>query len=134
MPEVSLPGMAFLARLSKKQGSNVVELIFRGDSISAVDVGAKVTESSILSALKHACTEADIEHQITPAALSKVASDLFKQAGLGEGKLLVPQEFELSEESSELDRKLAIIISSLQKLHKKVDALETRLELKQAGE
>ncbi|MHA2306016.1 MAG: hypothetical protein ACXACU_11545 [Candidatus Hodarchaeales archaeon] len=129
MPEVSIPGMAFRARLSKKEGRNVVELVFRGDIMSNVDVGDNLTENAILSALKHACTETDIEHQIPPAILTKVAGDLFKEAGLGTGKTLVPQEFELGADSTELDRKLAIIITSLQKLNKKVEHIETMLEL-----
>jgi hypothetical protein len=134
MPEVPIPGMAFRARLTKKQDQNVVELVFRGDSMASCDVGAKITENAILSALKHACTEADIEHQITPAMLTKVAGDLFKEAGLGEGKMLVPQEFELSTESTELDQKLALIISSLQNLHKKIDKIESKLETEELKE
>ncbi len=129
MPEVSIPGMAFRARLSKKSGANVVELIFRGDSITTVDIAGTLTESSIQSALNQACTEADIEHQITEAALIQVAGDLYKQAGLGEGKDLIPQEFELEGEATELDRKLTIIISSLQKLHTRLDKIESLLEL-----
>ncbi|MFX1282072.1 MAG: hypothetical protein ACFFB5_00395 [Promethearchaeota archaeon] len=129
MPEVSIPGMAFRARLSKKSGANVIELIFRGDSITTIDITGNVTDASIRSALKLACTEADIEHQITEAALSQVAGDLYKQSGLGEGKVLLPQEFELGGEATELDRKLAIIISSLQKLHKRLDNIEAKLEL-----
>ncbi|UCG90501.1 MAG: hypothetical protein JSU57_01860 [Candidatus Heimdallarchaeota archaeon] len=129
MPEASIPGMAFRARLSKKSGANVIELIFRGDSITTVDISGDVTDASIRSALKLACTEADIEHQITEAALSQVAGDLYKQAGLGEGKVLLPQEFELGGEATELDRKLAIIISSLQKLHTRLDKIESLLEI-----
>ncbi len=129
MPEVSIPGMAFRARLSKKSGANVVELIFRGDTITTVDIAGALTESSIQSALKQACTEADIEHQITEAALIQVAGDLYKQAGLGEGKDLIPQEFELEGEATELDRKLTIIISSLQKLHTRLDKIESLLEI-----
>ncbi|MFX0209523.1 MAG: hypothetical protein ACFFDT_26295, partial [Candidatus Hodarchaeota archaeon] len=128
MVEVSIPGMAFRARLSKKSGANVIELIFRGDSITTVDITGTLTESSIQSALKLACTEADIEHQITEAALIQVAGDLYKQAGLSEGKELIPQEFELGGEATELDRKLAIIISSLQKLHTRLDKIEILLE------
>lgn len=129
MPEVSIPGMAFRARLSKQQGRNVVELVFRGDIMSNIDVGDRLTEGAILSALKQACTETDIEHQIPPAILAKVAGDLFKEAGIGDGKTLIPSEFELGGDSTELDRKLAIIITSLQKLHKKVENIETMLEI-----
>ena len=131
MPEVSIPGMAFKASLTKKSGTNVVELIFRGDIITTVDVSGNLTEASIRSALKQACVEADIEHQITEATLSQVAGNLYKMAGIGEGKALIPQEFELGGEATELDRKLVIIITSLQKLHKRMDKLETMLELSQ---
>ncbi|MFX0204638.1 MAG: hypothetical protein ACFFDT_01540 [Candidatus Hodarchaeota archaeon] len=129
MPEVSIPGMAFKASLTKKSGRNVVELIFRGDIITTVDVSGDLTETAIRSALKQACIEADVEHQITEATLNQVAGDLYKLAGIGEGKTLIPQEFELGGEATELDRKLAIIITSLQKLHKRMDKLETLLEL-----
>lgn len=129
MPEVSIPGMAFKASLSKKAGKNVVKLIFRGDTITTVDVSGNLTETAIRSALKQACVEADIEHQITEATLSQVAGNLYKQAGIGEGKALIPQEFELGGEATELDRKLVIIITSLQKLHKRLDKIETMLEL-----
>lgn len=128
MPEVPIPGMAFKASLSKKAGRNVVELIFRGDIITTVDVSGNLTESAIRSALKQACVEADVEHQITEATLSQVAGNLYKQAGIGEGKALIPQEFELGGEATEMDRKLAIIITSLQKLHKRLDKIETMLE------
>ncbi len=128
MPEVPIPGMAFRARLTKKEGLTVVDLVFRGDSIASCEVGPKMTEDAILSALQHACMEADIEHQIPPAMLNTVAGDLFKEAGLGEGKMLVPQEFELSAESTEVDQKLAIIIGSLERLHKKIDNIEKKLE------
>ncbi|MFX0084728.1 MAG: hypothetical protein ACFFAU_03560 [Candidatus Hodarchaeota archaeon] len=128
MPEVSIPGMAFRARLTKKEGLTVVELVFRGDSMASSEVGPKMTENAILSALQQACMEADIEHQVPPELLNKVAGDLFKEAGLGEGKTLVPQEFELSTESTEVDRKLAIIISSLERLHKKIDYIGKKLE------
>ncbi|MFX1507379.1 MAG: hypothetical protein ACFFDC_14950 [Promethearchaeota archaeon] len=129
MPEVPIPGMAFKASLTKKSGRNVVELIFRGDIITTVDVSGDLTETAIRSALKQACIEADVEHQITEATLIQVAGNLYKQAGIGEGKTLIPQEFELGGEATELDRKLAIIITSLQKLHKRMDKLETLLEL-----
>ena len=129
MPEVSIPGMAFRARLSKKAGKNVVELIFRGDVLTIIDLSGNLTEATIKSALKQACAEADIEHQITEATLVQVASDLYKQAGIGEGKALIPQEFELGGEATELDRKLAIIITSLQKIHKRLDKIETILEV-----
>ena len=128
MPEASIPGMAFKASLTRKDGRNVVELVFRGDIITTVDVSGSLTEATIRSALKQACVETDIEHQITEAALNQVAGDLYKQAGIGEGKALIPQEFELGGEATELDRKLAIIITSLQKLHKRMDKLETLLE------
>ena len=128
MPEVPIPGMAFRARLSKKGDSNVVELIFRGKAETSNNVGEKVTETAILGALKQGCTEAEIDHQVPEAILLKVARDLFKEAGLGEGKALVPQEFELDDGSSEIDRKLAIIISSLQKLQKKIDRIESLIK------
>lgn len=133
MPEVSIPGMAFRARLSQKSGKNVIELIFRGDSISTVDITGTITDMSIRTALKQACSEADIEHQVTEATLAQVSGDLYKQSGLGEGKVLLPQEFELGGEASELDKKLAIIISSLQKLHKRLDKIETMLEVSSKG-
>jgi hypothetical protein len=129
MPEVSIPGMAFKASLTKKSGRNVVELIFRGDTITTIDISGNLTEAAIQNALKQACVEADIEHQITEATLSQVAGNLYKQAGIGEGKTLIPQEFELGGEATEVDRKLAIIITSLQKLHKRMDKIETMLEL-----
>lgn len=129
MPEASIPGMAFRARLAKKSGRNVVELVFRGDTVTTVDITGDLTETTIRSALKQACTETDIEHQITEATLVQVAGDLYKQAGLGEGKTLIPQEFELGGEATEMDRKLAIIITSLQKIHKRLDKIETLLEI-----
>ncbi|MHA1974287.1 MAG: hypothetical protein ACTSW1_14910 [Candidatus Hodarchaeales archaeon] len=120
--------MAFRVRLTKKHGKNVLELIFRGQSISSVDMGERMSEGAIVSALKHCCREADIEHQVTDNAISNVANELFRQAGLGEGKVLLPEEFEISSDSSELDRKLAIIISTLQGLDKRLDKIETILE------
>ncbi len=129
MPEVPIPGMAFKASLSKKDGRNVVELIFRGDIITTVDISGNLTEAAIRSALKQACVESDVEHQITEATLSQVAGNLYKQAGIGEGKALIPHEFELGGEATEMDRKLAIIITSLQKLHKRLDKIETMLEV-----
>jgi hypothetical protein len=128
MPEVPIPGMAFRARLTKKGRSNVVELIFRGSTVTSNEIGDNMTDSTILGALKQGCAEADIEHQIPLAMLEKVAQDLYKEAGLGEGKALVPKEFELDSESSELDRKLTTIISSLQQLHKRLEKIETLLE------
>ncbi|MHA1215577.1 MAG: hypothetical protein ACTSR2_04145 [Candidatus Hodarchaeales archaeon] len=128
MPEVPIPGMAFRVRLTKKRGKNVLELVFRNQSISSVDMGSRMSESAIESALKHCCREADIEHQVTDNAISNVAKELFRQAGLGEGKVLLPEEFEISSDSSELDRKLAIIISTLQGLEKRLDKIEAILE------
>ncbi|MFX1547952.1 MAG: hypothetical protein ACFFCU_17235 [Promethearchaeota archaeon] len=129
MPETPIPGMAFRARLSKKAGRDAIELIFRGDSIITVDISGNLTEVAICNALKQACVEADVEHQITEATINQVAGELFKQAGLGEGKTLMPQEFELGGEATELDRKLAIIITSLQKIHQRLDKIETLLEI-----
>ncbi len=91
MPEVSIPGMAFRARLSKKSGKDVVELLFRGDTITTIDIIGDITETAIQSTLKQACIEADILHQITEAALVQVAGDLYKQSGLSDGKDLLPQ-------------------------------------------
>ncbi|MHA2219556.1 MAG: hypothetical protein ACXAC6_19725, partial [Candidatus Hodarchaeales archaeon] len=59
-----------------------------------------------------------------------VAGDLYKQSGIGEGKALVPQEFEVGGDASIIDKRLAIIISSLQKIDKRLDKIETLLELK----
>lgn len=128
MPEVAIPGMAFRARLSKKSGKNVVELIFRGDSITLIEMTGNLNESTIRSALKQACVEADVEHQVTEATLAQVAGGLYKQAGIGDGKALIPQEFELGGEATEMDRKLAIIISSLQKIHKRLDKIEALIQ------
>jgi hypothetical protein len=128
MPEVPIPGMAFRARLSKKGGANVVELLFRGNPETSNEVSGNLTESGILSSLKQGCIEAGIEHQVADIALNKVAGDLFKEAGLGEGKTLVPAEFELTGEATEIDRKLAIIIREVQKLHKRLDKLESLIE------
>ncbi|NHJ03148.1 MAG: hypothetical protein EAX86_13510 [Candidatus Heimdallarchaeota archaeon] len=128
MPEVPIPGMAFRARLSKVKGQNVVELIFKGDSMASVDLGERLTDGAILSALKMACTQCDIEHQVSEQMLTKVAEDLYKASGLGAGKALLPPEFELSGESSELDRKLAIIISEMQRMNKRLDKIQEMLE------
>lgn len=128
MPEVSIPGMAFRARLSKISGKNAVELLFRGDTITTIDITGDITETLIQSTLKQACAEADILHQITEATLVQVAGDLYKQSGLGDGKDLLPQEFEVKDETTELDQKLTIIISSLQDLHKRLDMIESKLE------
>ncbi len=133
MPEVSIPGMAFRARLSKVRGQNVIELMFKGDSMASVDLGDRLTEGAILTALKMACTQCDIEHQVSEQMLSKVATDLYKASGLGSGKTLLPQEFELSGESSELDRKLAILITEVQKINKRLDKLQETLEQQSGG-
>ncbi len=128
MPEAPIPGMAFRVRLSKVQGKNALELIFRDQAVSTVDMGNRVTEGVIESALKQACEDAEIEHQVTDNAITNVSKDLFRQAGLGEGKELVPSEFELSGESSDLDRKLAILISTVQTIEKKLDRIEALLQ------
>jgi len=128
MPEVPIPGMAFRVRLSKVLGKNTLELIFRDQAVNTVDMGDRVTEGAIESALKEACREAEIEHQVTDNAITNVSKDLFRQAGLGEGKDLVPSEFELSGESSDLDRKLAILISTVQTIEKKLDRIESLLQ------
>ena len=130
MPEVSIPGMAFRARLTNRKGRSVVELIFKGDVVSSVDIGERFSEATIQGGLKAACKEADIEHQVPSALLGQVASDLYKQGGLGEGKTLVPQEFEVGGDASIIDKRLAIIISSLQKIDKRLDKIETFLEFK----
>ncbi len=133
MPEVPIPGMAFRARLSKKGGRNVIELIFRGQSMTTINMSDQLTESALESALKMACAEADIEHQVPQALLGQVASDLYKEAELGTGKSLLPSEFELGGEATELDKKLAIIVTSVQKVHKKLDKIEELLELSLKG-
>ncbi|MHA2055491.1 MAG: hypothetical protein ACXACP_07290 [Candidatus Hodarchaeales archaeon] len=130
MPEISIPGMAFKARLTKKQGSNVVELIFRDEVVTTVDIGERVTEESIITALNIACKEADIEHQVPKALLAQVAGDLYKAAGLAEGKELVPEEFEVSGDASEIDRRLALIIDSLQTINTRLDKIESLLKSK----
>ena len=129
MPEVSIPGMAFRARLTNRKGRSVVELIFRGDVVSSVDVGERVNEGTIQSGLKAACKEADIEHQVPSALLGQVAGELYKQGGLGDGKELVPQEFEVGGDASIVDKRLTMIISSLQKIDKRLDKIETMLQL-----
>ena len=129
MPEVSIPGMAFRARLTKKKGRSVVELIFRGDVVSSIDIGERLSEATIQGGLKAACKEADIEHQVPSALLGQVAGDLYKQSGIGEGKELVPQEFEVGGDASIIDERLTIIIRSLQKIDKRLDKIETFLEL-----
>ena len=130
MPEVSIPGMAFRARLTNRKGRSVVELIFRGDVVSSIDIGEKLSEATIQGGLKAACKDADIEHQVPSALLGQVAGDLYKQGGIGEGKVLVPQEFEVGGDASVIDKRLAIIISSLQKIDKRLDKIETLLEFK----
>ena len=67
MAEANIPGMAFRARLAKKEGKNVVELIFKGEVVTSIDLGEQVTESSLLSGLKKACKENEIEHQVPQA-------------------------------------------------------------------
>jgi hypothetical protein len=130
MPEVKIPGLSYAARLTKKSGRNVVELLFRGDSITSNDVTAeKLDESRILTALKAGCTEADIIHQIPEAMLVKVAHDLFKEAGLAEGETLVPTEFEIDVKSTEVDKKLTIIITALQDIQKRLDQIEALIGL-----
>ena len=113
----------------KKGGKNVIELIFRGQSMTTINMSDQLTESAMVSALKMACAEADIEHQVPQALLGQVASDLYKEAELGTGKSLLPSEFELGGEATELDKKLAIIVTSIQKVHKKLDKIEELLEL-----
>ncbi|MHA2225569.1 MAG: hypothetical protein ACXAC8_10220 [Candidatus Hodarchaeales archaeon] len=133
MPEVPIPGMAFRARLSKKEGRNVVELIFRGQSITTIDMSDQLTDSAIANALQMACVEADIEHQVPHALLGQVAGDLYKEAELAAGKTLVPTEFEIDEEATELDKKLSILVTSLQKVHKRLDKIEELLETSLKG-
>ena len=128
MPEVAIPGMAFRVRLGKIQGKNALELLFRDATVSTVDLGDRLTQGAIESALKAACREAEIEHQVSDHAIANVSKDLFRQGGLGEGKGLLPPEFEISGESSEVDRKLAIIISTLQSIEKRLDKIERWLE------
>ena len=127
MPEMNIPGMAFKARLTKKQGNNVVELVFRGEAVTSIDIGPQVNEASIASALSSACTEADIEHQVPKALLAQVAGDLYKAAGLAEGKELVPQEFEVNGDATEIDRRLVVIIDTLQSINKRLDKIESIL-------
>ena len=128
MPEVPIPGMAFRVRLSKVQGKNTLELIFRDQAVTIVEMGNRITEGTIESALKHACRDAEIEHQVTDNAITNVSSDLFRQSGLGEGKELVPSEFEVSGESTDLDRKLAILINTVQNIDKRLDRIEALLQ------
>ena len=85
MPEANIPGMAFKARLIKREGNPVVELIFRGDVAASVDLGENLSEAVIESGLKLACKEADIEHQVPKALLSQVAGELYKNAGYKSG-------------------------------------------------
>ncbi len=128
MPEANIPGMAFKARLTKRKGNPVVELIFRGDVVTSVDLGEHLSEAVVETGLKMACKEADIEHQVPKALLGQVAGELYKNAGLAEGKSLVPQEFETGLESSSLDRRLELIMSTLVKINKRLDRIETLLE------
>ena len=130
MPEVSIPGMAFRARLTKKEGKIIVELIFRGDSVTSIDIGERLSESAILTGLNLACKEAEIEHQIPQALLGQVAGDLYKDAGLAEGKTLIPEEFELAGDASPIDRRLAIIINSLHEINERLNKIESLLERK----
>ncbi|MHA1994998.1 MAG: hypothetical protein ACW97Z_10685 [Candidatus Hodarchaeales archaeon] len=128
MPEANIPGMAFKARLTKREGNPVVELIFRGDVVTSVDLGANLSESVIETGLKMACKEADIEHQVPKALLGQVAGELYKNAGLAEGKSLVPQEFETGGDASALDRRLELIMGSLVKISQRLDRIESLLE------
>ena len=134
MPEANIPGMAFKARLIKREGNPVVELIFRGDVAASVDLGENLSEAVIESGLKLACKEADIEHQVPKALLSQVAGELYKNAGLAEGKSLVPQEFETTGNASALDRRLELIMGSLVKINKRLDNIETLLEAQTSQE
>ncbi|MFW9779947.1 MAG: hypothetical protein ACFFE8_13910 [Candidatus Heimdallarchaeota archaeon] len=125
MPEVKIPGLSYAARLTNRNGHNILELLFRGDSITSHELPPdKLNEPTILSALKAGCTEADIIHQIPEAMLVRVAQDLFKESGLDEGKPLVPTEFEVDDDSKELDKKLNIIITTLQEIEKRLEQIE----------
>ena len=97
--------------------------------VTSVDLGEHLSESVIESGLKLACKEADIEHQVPTALLGQVAGDLYKNAGLAEGKSLVPEEFETAGDPSALDRRLGIIINTLQKLDKRLDKIEAMLKM-----
>lgn len=130
MAEANIPGMAFRARLAKKEGKNVVELIFKGEVVTSIDLGEQVTESSLLSGLKKACKENEIEHQVPQALLAQVAGDLYKQAGLDKGKELVSEKRDTAEEDSDIERSLVVIISSLQKINNRLDKIESLLQTK----
>ena len=134
MPEANIPGMAFKARLTKREGNPVVELIFRGDVATSVDLGEHLSEAVIEAGLKLACKEADIEHQVPKALLAQVAGELYKNAGLAEGKSLVPQEFETTGDASAVDRRLQLIMTSLQKINKRLDKIEILLEAQTSQE
>ncbi len=128
MPEANIPGMAFKARLTKESGNPVVQLIFRGDVATSINLGEHLSEAVIETGLKMACKEADIEHQVPKALLGQVATELYRNAGIAEGKALVPQEFETGVESSSLDRRLELIMSTLVKINKRLDKIEGILE------
>ena len=134
MPEANIPGMAFKARLTKREGNPVVELIFRGDVVTSVDLGDNLSEGVVETGLKMACKEADIEHQVPKALLGQVAGELYKNAGLAEGKSLVPQEFETGGDASALDRRLELIMGSLVKINKRLEKIETLLETQTSDE
>ena len=99
-------------------------------SFTSIDIGRQVNEASIASALSSACTEADIEHQVPKALLAQVAGDLYKAAGLAEGKELIPQEFEVADDATGVDRRLAVILDTLQAIIKRLEKIESLLEKK----
>jgi hypothetical protein len=128
LPEAGIPGMAFRARLTNKEGKNLIELIFKGEAVTSIDIGEHIFEAAILEGLNVACREAEIEHQIPQALLAQVAGELYKDAGLAEGKTLVPEEFDLDKDASAIDRRLAVIISTLHEINERLSKIESRLE------
>ena len=128
MPEASIPGMAFHARLTNKEGKNLIELIFKGEPVNSINIGESISEPAILEGLNLACREAEIEHQVPQALLAQVAGNLYKDAGLAEAKTLVPEEFDLDKDASAIDRRLAVIISTLHEINERLSKIESRLE------
>ena len=126
MPEVPIPGISFRVRLTRNRSGNVVQLIFRGSVMNESKLDDAITKTKLNSAVLNLAREADIEHQVTDAVINQIANDLYKQAGLEEGKSLLPPEFE-GGSTSGLNQKLITIVRSLDEIKARLQIIEDHL-------
>lgn len=126
MPEVPIPGISFRVRLTRNRSGNVVQLIFRGSVMNSSKLDDVITKTKLCSAVMNLAREADIEHQVTEPVIQQISNDLYKQAGLSDGKSLLPAEFE-GGSASGLNQKLAMIMRSLDEIKARLQMIEEHL-------